>query len=270
MGRFISADTIIPDVGNTLAWDRYAYGLNNPIAYNDPSGHDVGCSGHDASSCVAPGVLLPHSDSKNANLHIYSVAVAIDYREIETAESADTDFVQLPNINPDGISSNSNYEAPYGLNSMTGGQAFAELVGIASTYANGNMIRSAPGDAGFIAYMDFYYSSSLDSDIPITMIKLNGITAWNHSSQEIQNSGIAFSSYANTGERIQWNWIEIGGLKPGESKYQGQDFIASTSPYNVISYKFLLHGNTFPTFPFRNTDLGFFYKEDNLHYFESR
>lgn len=37
--HFTSADTIIPDPGNSGDWDRYAYVLNNPIRYNDPTGH---------------------------------------------------------------------------------------------------------------------------------------------------------------------------------------------------------------------------------------
>ncbi len=39
LGRFASADTIIPGAGNPMAWDRYAYTLNNPVKYTDPSGH---------------------------------------------------------------------------------------------------------------------------------------------------------------------------------------------------------------------------------------
>lgn len=39
MGRFISADSIIPDAKNPLALDRYAYSFNSPINYLDPSGH---------------------------------------------------------------------------------------------------------------------------------------------------------------------------------------------------------------------------------------
>jgi RHS repeat-associated protein len=41
LARFISADTIVPQPGDPLAWDRYAYVRNNPIKYNDPSGHWV-------------------------------------------------------------------------------------------------------------------------------------------------------------------------------------------------------------------------------------
>ena len=39
MGRFAQADSIIPGAGNSSAWDRYAYTLNNPLRYTDPSGH---------------------------------------------------------------------------------------------------------------------------------------------------------------------------------------------------------------------------------------
>jgi len=39
LGRFISADTIIPNPGNPLDLDRFAYVRNNPLKYTDPSGH---------------------------------------------------------------------------------------------------------------------------------------------------------------------------------------------------------------------------------------
>jgi RHS repeat-associated protein len=56
IGRFIQADTKIPEPGNPLAWDRYAYGYNNSIKITDPSGHKP-CESSDASGkCVAePG-----------------------------------------------------------------------------------------------------------------------------------------------------------------------------------------------------------------------
>jgi len=43
IGRFAQADSIIPEPGNPVAWDRYAYVNNNPIRYNDPSGHCIEC-----------------------------------------------------------------------------------------------------------------------------------------------------------------------------------------------------------------------------------
>ncbi|GAB4578180.1 MAG: hypothetical protein Fur0022_09140 [Anaerolineales bacterium] len=43
LGRFAQADTMVPGAGNPLAWDRYAYTLNNPLRYIDPTGHDADC-----------------------------------------------------------------------------------------------------------------------------------------------------------------------------------------------------------------------------------
>jgi RHS repeat-associated protein len=39
LGRFISADTIVPEPNSIKGYDRFAYTNNNPINYNDPSGH---------------------------------------------------------------------------------------------------------------------------------------------------------------------------------------------------------------------------------------
>ena len=40
LGRFLSSDTIVPSPGNPQSLNRYAYALNNPLKYIDPSGHD--------------------------------------------------------------------------------------------------------------------------------------------------------------------------------------------------------------------------------------
>lgn len=39
IGRFISPDTIVPDYRNPQALNRYAYAVNNPMRYVDPTGH---------------------------------------------------------------------------------------------------------------------------------------------------------------------------------------------------------------------------------------
>ncbi len=41
LGRFLSADTIVPSMGNPQALNRYAYMLNNPLKYTDPDGYRV-------------------------------------------------------------------------------------------------------------------------------------------------------------------------------------------------------------------------------------
>ncbi len=50
LGRFSSPDSIIPSTQGVQGWDRYAYVNNNPIRYNDPTGHmcredGYGCDG---------------------------------------------------------------------------------------------------------------------------------------------------------------------------------------------------------------------------------
>ena len=42
IGHFISPDTIVPDPGNVLDYNRYMYVRGNAMKYNDPSGHQVG------------------------------------------------------------------------------------------------------------------------------------------------------------------------------------------------------------------------------------
>jgi hypothetical protein len=39
LGRFISADTVIPGSENPQALNRYSYSISNPLKYADPSGH---------------------------------------------------------------------------------------------------------------------------------------------------------------------------------------------------------------------------------------
>ncbi len=41
IGRFISADSVVPEPGMGMAYNRYMYVLGNPLKYNDPSGHWV-------------------------------------------------------------------------------------------------------------------------------------------------------------------------------------------------------------------------------------
>ncbi|MBU1750375.1 MAG: hypothetical protein KKA73_22045, partial [Chloroflexi bacterium] len=41
LGRFISADTVVPGAGNPQNLNRYSYVRNNPLKYTDPTGHRV-------------------------------------------------------------------------------------------------------------------------------------------------------------------------------------------------------------------------------------
>ena len=49
LGRFVSADTVMPEPGNPQDFSRYAYAANNPLSLIDPNGHQV----RPPSSCGA-------------------------------------------------------------------------------------------------------------------------------------------------------------------------------------------------------------------------
>ena len=39
LGRFIQADTLVPEPANPQSLNRYSYVLNSPLRYTDPTGH---------------------------------------------------------------------------------------------------------------------------------------------------------------------------------------------------------------------------------------
>jgi RHS repeat-associated protein len=73
LGRFVSADTIVPNPGNPQGLNRFAYVGNNPVLYRDPSGHkrrilhDYDEGGRQDPESLPPAVpresLPPMSDS---------------------------------------------------------------------------------------------------------------------------------------------------------------------------------------------------------------
>jgi RHS repeat-associated protein len=64
VGRFIQADNLIPDQGNSQSWDRYSYTLNNPLKYSDPSGYHY-CDSTNANPEECPNVTPSDYKCKN-------------------------------------------------------------------------------------------------------------------------------------------------------------------------------------------------------------
>ncbi len=60
--QFISPDSIISDIYNPQALNRYAYVLNNPYKYTDPSGNEADLIGRELSG--AAGVVVNHDTGK--------------------------------------------------------------------------------------------------------------------------------------------------------------------------------------------------------------
>jgi RHS repeat-associated protein len=56
VGRFLTADSVVPDPLRSQDWNRYAYVRNNPVKYNDPSGHCI--FGLDTLVCVVVGGVV--------------------------------------------------------------------------------------------------------------------------------------------------------------------------------------------------------------------
>jgi RHS repeat-associated protein len=58
LGRFVSADSIVPGAGNSQALNRYAYVMNNPVIFIDPSGNarskSPACDGPRDIGCARP------------------------------------------------------------------------------------------------------------------------------------------------------------------------------------------------------------------------
>ena len=90
IGRFVSADSIVPQPGGSQGFNRYAYAMGNPVRYMDPTGH---------AACYNTGVEIG-SDISQADCWAYgawiSGGAAIDQtnQDILTIffPSADTTF----------------------------------------------------------------------------------------------------------------------------------------------------------------------------------
>ncbi len=55
VGRFISADTMVPEPGNPQSYNRYVYVRNSPMNFTDPTGHrEIGADENDLLPYEAP------------------------------------------------------------------------------------------------------------------------------------------------------------------------------------------------------------------------
>jgi RHS repeat-associated protein len=89
LGRFLSADTIVPSPGNPQTLNRYSYVLGNPLKYVDPTGHHEECSygeGCGSEGTWTSPLLLPWDDPHNY----------VSQADRQKAEQAFSHFVNEP------------------------------------------------------------------------------------------------------------------------------------------------------------------------------
>ena len=87
IGRFLQADSIVPNPMSAKGFDRYAYSWNNPILYVDPSGH-VPCIDGDCSLPI-PAKLVTFEENggnwqKGEKATITSVAWDVAFAFLES------------------------------------------------------------------------------------------------------------------------------------------------------------------------------------------
>jgi RHS repeat-associated protein len=56
IGRFLSADTIVPRPHDPQSWNRFSYTRNNPLKYTDPTGHHFDPFGDEAGGGRGPDI----------------------------------------------------------------------------------------------------------------------------------------------------------------------------------------------------------------------
>jgi len=63
LGRFLQPDTVIPDQTNPQSWNRLSYVRNNPILFNDPTGHVEQCDELCGRDNEPAGLTVPANSS---------------------------------------------------------------------------------------------------------------------------------------------------------------------------------------------------------------
>jgi RHS repeat-associated protein len=118
LGRFTSPDTIVPT--GTQAWDRYAFVNNNPVRYNDPTGH----WGFDLSATVNSAI--------NWGLSGVNTLLGTGFTSADVARGCDT-LATVLDVGAAAIST-----------SLAFGEATAAGVGFTSGAASGFVLGGAP------------------------------------------------------------------------------------------------------------------------------
>jgi hypothetical protein len=109
IGRFLTADNLIPDPLKSQSWNKYTYVKNNPVRYNDPSGHcadsDIECK----NKAQEIESKYPNVDFDFGSESVFAVNQIWTVEELEvveigldmTFEAFDRDFSKFQNTFPE-------------------------------------------------------------------------------------------------------------------------------------------------------------------------
>ena len=73
---FVQPDTMLPDVYNSQALNRYAYCLDNPVRYTDPSGHAIDYAVDVPFLLISLGMLIHEPNLTNLGFFAWDVVAA--------------------------------------------------------------------------------------------------------------------------------------------------------------------------------------------------
>jgi RHS repeat-associated protein len=122
LGRFLSADSIVPGYANPQNLNRFTYALNNPLRYTDPTG-DKYCDSQEEGDCS------PYSSSIEHTARKYRIRFKGKWKikqQLAVLEAAELVGTQFASERGQGESSSAAFGAVYGHVNVTWGGTGAQ------------------------------------------------------------------------------------------------------------------------------------------------
>ncbi len=243
LNQFTQPDTIVPDPINPQSWNRYSYVRNNPINFNDPTGH-IDCSGQydpDCGDTDEQGELIA-KPTKN-------------YHPKRDDGDTDTDGDGIPNV-PDPnyplITPRDHVQADcipgnlvecfYGTGIMPGGNyeiTLSEFLSLMDAINVDVGRRDATNNYDFRAWYDtpFYDGGRLKGNLCVALVgcyarnELNYIAQGAASAAAMEGKGLMILSIVAWKRREYEEWPSAGTLRAAAI---GHDYYSMKNAQNYL------------------------------------
>ncbi|MBP6473498.1 MAG: RHS repeat-associated core domain-containing protein [Chloroflexi bacterium] len=106
LGRFLSADSIVPDPTNPQSLNRYSYTWNSPLNLIDPTGHRE-CGASD--DCSYGGIMSPKIDSSNSWVNVNKVTMYQEWGNTDFSFGLGTSNTEPVDDNGNPVTKHPNY-----------------------------------------------------------------------------------------------------------------------------------------------------------------